>query len=43
MIEQKIDHPSLGFWTFAIIYFQSTTATYQKNQFGASQIGKCSN
>ena len=43
MIDKKIEPPNLGFWTLAIIYFQSTLKTYQKNQFGANQIGKCSN
>ena len=42
MIEQKIAPSNLGFWTLAIIYFQYTLAFYQENQFGASQIGKCS-
>ena len=42
MIEQKIDPPNLGFWNLAKIYFQSTLKPYQKNQFGVSQIGKCS-
>ena len=43
MIEQKIDPPNLGFWNLANIYFQSTLKPYQKkNQFGVSQIGKCS-
>ena len=42
MIEQKIDPPNLGFWNLAKNYFQSTLAPYKKNQFGVSQIGKCS-
>ena len=42
MIEHKIDPLNLGFWTLAIIYVQSTLASYQENQIGASQIGKCS-
>ena len=42
MIEHKIDPLNLGFWTLAIIYFRSKLAPYQENQFGASQIGKCS-
>ena len=42
MIEQKIAPSNLGFWTLAIIYVQSTLASYQENQIGASQNGKCS-
>ena len=40
-LEQKIDLHNLCFRIFDIMYFQIILVTSQRDQFGASETGKC--
>ena len=40
MMEQKIDPPNLGFWTFTFTFFQIILMMFPKNQLRGSETGK---
>ena len=37
----KTRPPNIGFWSFALTYFQFMLANFQKNQLDANETGKC--